>query len=194
MKRTKILAALACALLALGLVGCGATNQLKSITLNAVAINGSTASGGGFITLEGLGGTIQLQAMGNYTGSASKDLTNQVTYTVVVDPLSQVPLIPPCQPPSCPSPATPPYTSGTVEYSSSGLITAVEPSVCTWVNSAQDPSTTPAWSYDGDYVVTASLGGVTSQPIYIPVASGVGVVSDSNPSGACGPSTSSSGS
>ena len=187
-KRTKILvAALACLLLGFGLMGCGSSNNLKSITLNVIAINGApTSQSGGIVSLEGLGGTIQLQAMGNYTGSASKDLSKQVTFNVVVDPLSQVFLLPPCQPPLCPAPASPPYTNGTVEFSASGLVTAVEPAMCTWVNS--DPNgTLPAWAYDGDYVATASYLGVTSEPVYMPVASAAGEVSTSNPSGACGP-------
>jgi hypothetical protein len=192
-KRTKVLAALACALLALSLVGCGSTNNLQSITLNVTAINGVAVAGqGGFVTLQGNGGTLQLQALGNYSGSKPKDLTKKVTFTVVVDPFHAVddgdnPLLAPCAGP-CPTPFD--GIHGTVEYSPSGLITAVEPAVCTWLNSAIDPSTTAAWGYVGDYEVTASYAGITSQPIYIPVASATGIYDQySNPKGNCGPSS-----
>jgi len=193
--RKTLFASLACALLTLGLLGCGTTNSLQSITLGASFINGvPTTSQAGVVTLEGNGGTIQLQAIGKYTSGKTDDLSNRVTYTVIVDPNTDSDgaggvLLPPCQAPSCPVPSAPPYTSGTVEYSPTGLITAVEPAVCTWVNSAVDPSTTPAWSYVGAYVVTASFEGITSQPFYVPVGSAAGVVSDSNPSGNCGPTS-----
>ena len=72
-------------------------------------------------------------------------------------------------------------------FSPSGLITAVEPAVCTWVNGTSDPGTVPSWSYVGDYVITATFQGVTSQPFYVPVGSAAGVVNLSNPSGKCGP-------
>ena len=203
MKRTNILAALACALLVLVLVGCGGmTNNLQSITLGAKLINGKPPTGqAGFFSLMGNGGTIQLQATGNYSSGKTHDLTTVVTYNVMVDPQHNVDafgstLLPPCKPGACPSPATPPYTSGTVEYSSSGMITAVEPATCTWVdiapllNGVPQP---PAWFYSGDYVVTATFQGMTSQPVYIPVASSGGnqVYNGqlNNPTGACGPTS-----
>ncbi len=198
MKCKHILAALGCALLALSTVGCGAfkgkTSDLKTITLGVSAINGTPVSGqGGVITLQGLGGTLQLQATGEYTGGTTQDLTHVVTYSAVIDPEFSAgiygELIPPCQPPACPNPSQPPYTSGTLEFSQTGLVTAVEPANCTWVNSAVDPATTPAWAYEGDYIITASYQGVISQPIYVPIASAPGIYdADSNPSSACGPS------
>jgi hypothetical protein len=193
--RKTLFLAFVCALLVFSMLGCGQTNKLQSIQLKAKLINGvATTTQAGIVTLAGNGGTIQLQAIASYTDTKTKDVSNTVTYTVMVDPAHNSDgasgvLLPPCQAPSCPVPSGPPYTSGTVEFSSTGLITAVEPAVCTFVNSAVDPSTTPAWSYVGDYVVTASFEGVTSQPFYIPIASAVGVVSDSNPSGNCGPSS-----
>jgi hypothetical protein len=194
-RRTNIFAALACALLAIGLLGCGATNNLQSITLNVTLVNGVAPTGqSGFVNLQGNGGTIQLQAMGNYSGSKSKDLTKSVTFTVVVDPEHNVDafgntLLPPCQAPSCPTPANPPYTQGTVEYSPTGLITAVEPATCTWIDTSSDP-TKPSWFYVGDYVVTATYKGVTSQPVYIPVASSGGLQTTGNPKGVCDAPTS----
>jgi hypothetical protein len=185
-KRITFFAAFACALLTLSLLGCGTTNHLQSITLDASLINGVKPTGqAGFINLVGNGGTIQLRATGNYSSSQTKDLTNKVTYDVIVDPVHGVDafgdtLLPPCQAP-CQDPS-----KGTVEYSVTGLITAVEPATCTWVDLSADP-TAPAWFYSGDYVVTVSFEGITSQPVYIPIASSAGA----DPDGACGPSSSS---
>jgi hypothetical protein len=192
--RKTLFTVLAGALLAVSMLGCGATNHLKSIQLTAALINGVAPTGqSGTVTLSGFGGTIQLLATGTYSGGKTTDLTKVVTYSVIVDPNntsngSGGTLLPPCQAPSCPSPTGPPYTNGTVEYNSTGLITAVDPEACTFVNSAPSTSTVPAWSYVGDYIITATYDGVTSQPFYVPIASAVGVVSPSNTSGACGPS------
>lgn len=199
MKRTQILTALACALLALGLVACGGNNRLQSIQLNVAQINGTTPTNGSVLTLQGIGSTIQLQAVGEYSSGKTKVLTNEVTYNVVVDNTwgtndQGQALLPPCSPPTCPSPTGGPYTAGTLEYSPTGLITAVEPAECTWENQAVDPATTPAWAIVGEYDITVSFEGVTSQPVYIPVASAVGIYDkDSNPTSACGPSPTTGG-
>jgi len=197
--RKTLFTVLAGALLAVSMLGCGATNHLKSIQLSAALVNGvAPASQTGFITLQGNGGTIQLQALGTYSGGKINDLTKAVTYTVIVDPQYTMDafgnsLLPPCQAPSCPIPAQPPYTSGTVEYNTTGLITAVEPATCTFVDVG--PSGTPAYYYVGDYEVTVSYDGVTSQPIFIPVASSAGNPyyqgTENNPSALCGPGASS---
>lgn len=193
MKRTNILTALACALLVLVLAGCGASNKLQSITLGASLVNGVAPSAqAGFFTLKGNGGTIQLQATGHYSNSKTVDLSHAVTYTAAVDPVNNVDafgntLLPPCKGAPCPTPAGPPFTNGTVEMDAAGLVTAVDPATCTWVDLSSDP-TKPAWFYSGAYKVTVSLGAVTSQPLYIPVASSAGVISTGNPTGACGPS------
>jgi hypothetical protein len=192
--RKTLFAALGCTLLAVSMLGCGGTNKLKSVQLTASLINGAVPTGqSGIVTLSGTGGTIQLLATGTYSGGKTQDLTKTVTYTVMVDPGNSSDgaggtLLPPCLAPNCPAPGTPPYTNGTLEYSVTGLITAVEPAECTFVNNAPPTSSTPAWAYVGDYVVTAAIDGVTSQPFYIPIASAAGPVSMSNPSGACGPS------
>jgi hypothetical protein len=188
-KRTNIFVALSCALLVLVLAGCGSSsNNLQSIELSAKLINGAPPTAqSGVITLQGLAGTVQLQAIGTYSSTKTKDLSNEVTYNVVVDPVhgidqSGVALLPPCVAP-CSDP-----TKGTLEYSNTGLLTAVEPAVCSWVNQAVDPAPTPAWFYSGDYVVTASFGGVTSQPVYVPIASLSGIYDQySNPNSLCGP-------
>jgi hypothetical protein len=198
-----ILAAVTCVVLALSLAGCGAfqgkTSDLTSITLTVASVNGQPpTSQTGFVNLTGNGGTIQLQAMGEYSGGTTKDITHVAAYNVVVDPQYNMDafgntLLPPCAPPSCPAPAQPPYTSGTVEYNSTGLLTAVEPATCTWVDIAPlDPTgkpQTPSWFYVGDYVVTVSYQGITSNPIYVPVASSAGNQfyngQENNPSGFC---------
>ncbi len=198
MNRKTLFIMLACALLALTTIGCGAfqgtTNHFQSITLDVSLINGVAPTGqSGFVTLVGNGGTIQLQPIGNYSSGGTKDLTTVATYTVIVDPVHNVDafgniLLPPCQ--------TPCQTAGegTVEYSVTGLITAVEPATCTWVDIDPDPKE-PSWFYTGDYEVTATYDGITSQPVYIPVASSAGNQYyddvENNPSGACGPSSSS---
>lgn len=201
MKCKHILAALGCALLALSTVGCGAfkgdTNHLQSITLDVALINGLPPSGqSGFVTLVGNGGTIQLQPMGNYGGGVSKDLTKQAIYTMIVDPFHSVdafndPLLAPCFGP-CPLPFD--GIHGTVQWDPTGLVTAVEPATCTFIDTAPlDPITLkpvpPSWSYVGAYMVTASLDGITSQPVYIPVASSTGNPiyngQDNNPNGYC---------
>ena len=203
MKCKTILAMLACVALAVSLVGCGAfkgdTSDLKSITLTVALINGQPPSSqSGFVNLQGNGGTIQLLATGEYTGGTTKDITHVATYNVVVDPQHNMDafnntLLPPCAPPSCPDPTEPPYTSGTVEYSPTGLLTAVEPATCTWVDVEPLDGTgkpqNPSWFYTGDYVVTVTFQGITSNPIYVPIASSAGNQfyggQENNPSGYC---------
>ena len=189
-KRTTLFAAFACALLTLSLLGCGATNHLQTITLGASLVNGAApGSQAGFFSLQGNGGTIQLKATGNYSSSKTKDLSNEVTYTLIVDPINNVDaygntLLPPCLGP-CKSAA-----QGTVEFNASGLVTAVDPATCTWVDISPDPAK-PAWFYSGAYRVTASFQGIQSQPMYIPIASSAGnpVYNGvtNNPTGLCGP-------
>jgi len=183
-KRTKIFVALGCALLAIGLVGCGQSNNLQSIQVTAALVNGiPPTSQSGFVTLEGNGGTIQLAVTGEYSNGKTKNLTNEATYSVVVDPEYNTDafgntLVPPCTPGTCPNPgAPPPYASGTVQYNQTGLITAVEPATCTWVDASsnlQGVVQPPSWFYTGDYVVTVTFEGVTSQPFFVPVASSAG--------------------
>ncbi len=174
--RKTILAALACALLAFCMLGCGTTNHLQTITL-------TSGNATGTFNVQGIGGTLQLVATGNYSSGKTFDLTNMVTYKVIVDPVHNVDafgdtLIPPC--------ATPCNVAGqgTLEYSVTGLFTAVQPATCTYVDVAGiiPPATTapaPAWALSGDYMVTASFEGITSQPVFVGVASSVG--NPSNP-------------
>lgn len=163
MNRKTFITVLGCALLATTLLGCGGTtNHLQSITL-------TTGGQGGTVTLKGIGGTLQFLATGNYSNSKTRDLTNVVTYKVIPDP-SGVPL------------SLPPLT---VTMSPTGLMTAVEPAACTWHDSEPDPTQNkPQWSITGSYIVTVTTDGITSQPMFIPMASATG----DGPGGACGPS------
>ena len=198
MKCKIILAMLACVALAVSLVGCGAfkgqTSDLKTISLTVSAINGAPVTGaGGTVTLQGLGGTLQLQATAEYTGGTTKDVTHVAVYSAIADSNNNSDgdggtLLPPCLAPSCPVPADPPFTSGTLEFSQTGLLTAVEPAECTWVNGDPD-GTSPAWAFVGDYVVTVTYQGITSNPLYVPIGSAAGVVSKTNPTGSCGPTS-----
>ena len=173
MKRTTLSALLVCGILIFSLLGCGTTNHLQSITLT---VPNGTALQGGVYNLKGDGSTLQLKATGNYSNSKTKDLTNAVTWNVVIDPVYTLDafdnaLLPPC--------ATPCQTAGqgTLEYSPTGLVTAVAPATCTWIDVS--PVGQPAaWFFVGDYQVTATFGGITSQPIYIPIASSAGNTDD----------------
>ena len=165
------------------MLGCGTTNHLQSITLSAALINGVAPTGqSGFFTLQGNGGTIQLKATGNYSDGKTKDLTHQVTFSMVADPINNVDAFGILLP-------APPQTA---QISATGLVTAVDPATCTWVDISPDPAKF-AWFYSGDYVVTASFQGITSQPVYIPVASSAGNTTYNgivnNPTGLCGPTS-----
>ena len=161
MTRKTFITALTCALLATTLLGCGGSNKLQSITLT---IGGQ----GGTVNLKGIGGTLQFKATGNYSNSKTHDLTNVVTYTVIPDPAGVSLPLPPL----------------TVTLDPTGLMTAVQPAACTWHDSEPDPTQNkPVWSITGAYIVTAKFDSVTSQPMFIPVASATG----DGPSGACGP-------
>ena len=71
----------------------------------------------------------------------------------------------------------------TVTMSPTGLLTAVDPPVCTWENLEPDPTKDPAWALSGSYKVTASFGSVTSQPVFVAVASAAA------PPPGCGPTS-----
>jgi hypothetical protein len=160
-KRKSLISALGFVLLATSLLGCGGSNKLQTIMLT---VGGS----GGLFNVKGIGGTLQLKVVGNYSNSKTKDLTNVATYSVTPDPLG------------IPLPA-PPLT---VTMSNTGLMTAVEPAVCTWHDAEPDPTQNkPAWVLTGSYIVTASFQGVTSQQAFVAVASATG----DGPSNACGP-------
>jgi hypothetical protein len=160
--RTKFIGALSMALAFAGLLGCGTSNHLQSITLTA----GSTT---GTVEVKGIGGTLQLVATGNYSSGKTHDLSHVVTYTVTptgTDVNTGGPL------------PTPPLGAS---ISPTGLITAELPAVCTFTYATG--STPPAYSLTGSYQVVATFEGIVSQPMYIAMASATG----DGPSGACGP-------
>lgn len=158
-------------LLAFCLASCGSTYSLRTIQLTGSSSN-----------LQGIGATIQLQALGTYSYGPTKDLTNLVTYTIIVDPDSNLALDTTGTFVTLP---TPPQTA---MVSVTGLVTAVDPAVCAWEDVGT--ATTPAWATTGDYEVTATYRGVTSQPFFVAVASAAGPAGPPA-NGACGPSATS---
>lgn len=168
MKRTSILATMVLALM-FSQLGCGgpAVGDLKTIQLSSTSTN-----------LVGIGGTAQLTAIGHYTSNASKDLTIHVTY--IVTPMgSDV---------NGNALSAPPNT---MTVSTTGLLTAVSPAVCTWGATGASGSSAPAgWFLTGSYQIVATFQGITSQPVYIGVASAIGSNSgNNNPNLLCGPSS-----
>jgi hypothetical protein len=163
-KRTTFLIAFV-VLLAIGLISCGSTT-LKTIDLSA-----SGNASGGFFELKGEGGTIQLTATGNYTYGPSRDISNKVTYTVTPDGFDIFGTALPAPPQD-------------MTISTTGLVTAVDPFVCTYVDVGTP--TTAAWALSGSYKIVATYRGVTSQPVYIGVASQAGPAGPPA-NGACGP-------
>ena len=184
--RKTIFAALACALLVFSMLGCGTSNHLQSITL--------TASGtSGLFNVRGIGGTLQLAATGNYSSGKTNDLTNKVTYNIIVDPNNFL---------TAYGATLQAPQSNTITVNNTGLVTAIEPAACTWVDVAGiiPPATTappPSWALSGDYEVTATFQGITSQPVFVGVASSVGNPNNpalpgtegvnNNPNELCGP-------
>jgi hypothetical protein len=175
-KRKTLFAALACALLVFSMLGCGTTNHLQSVQLST---SPTAELPMGTLNLKGVGGTLQLYAWGNYSSGAKKLLNNvNVTYKIAITPGSAAwtgtlgdPNANPAQ---------------TVQLTPNGLLTAVTPFACTWINTATT-GTSPAWAIDGTYSVTATYLGLTSPAAFVVVASEAGVPSASNPTGACGP-------
>ena len=162
MKRISILAGLI-AVMAFSLSSCGGTpaiGNLRSITLLA---SPST-------NLVGEGGTVQLQAIGVYSTSDQLDITRRVTFTATpigVDDQDNPMLAPP----------------NTATVNVTGLVTAVAPFVCSWVDTTP-AGATATWYVSGSYQITATYNGITSQPVFISVASAAG---STDPKGGCGP-------
>lgn len=147
---------------AMGMSSCG-SYSLRTINL-AISNNnlGTTAN-----ELKGLGSWVQFSATGNYSNYTSKDLSQRVTYNIVVTSGS-------VDANGAQLPAPP----NGAQLSLLGLVTAVAPGVCTYVQTGTNPIT---YALTGTYTVTATFGGVTSNPVYVGVASAAG------PSGNCGP-------
>lgn len=161
MKRKQILAAFLGAAVLLSLSGCGTSDKMVSVTLSS---DGSA----GFFEIKGEGGILQLKATANYTSGKTVDVTNWSVYTAtpIGTDLNFVALSAPPQ---------------TMTISPTGLLTAVQPFVCTFTNVGS--STTPSYALTGSYQITVTYKGITSQPVFIGVASATG----DGPGGACGP-------
>jgi len=170
-KRTILLATLFVAALFILVPGCGdpAIGTLESITLTAVTSNKA-------VEVKGEGGTLQLVATGNYSTHATKDLTPHVTYTATPNGTDES---------LAPLPATSAADPKTISISTTGLVTAIPPFVCTFTN--EGTTTTPAWVLTGSYGIVATFGNITSQPVYVAVASAAGEAPPSPDNGACGP-------
>jgi hypothetical protein len=178
--RKTLFTALACALLVFSMLGCGTSNKLQSIQLS----NSSTVESSGSLLLYGIGGTAQAYVWGNYSNGKSVLLHGDgVKYQISLTPNSSFSTI------------EFPYTdfgdpnadpAGTVQLSSSeaGLLTAVQPYLCTFENTATT-GTTPAFASIGSYTLTATYGGFTTPPAYVGVASEAGITSPTNPDGLC---------
>jgi hypothetical protein len=175
--RKTLFAALACALLVFSMLGCGTSNHLQSVQLST---SNTSEVPMGTLDLKGVGGTLQLYAWGNYSSGTQKLLNNvNVTFKIAITPGSAAwtgvmgdPNANPAQ---------------TVQLTPNGLLTAVTPFACTWINTAVAPATAPAWAIDGTYSVTAIYSGFTSPAAFVVVASEAGIADTTNPTGACGP-------
>lgn len=169
MKRSRILAVLMIATLPF-LTSCGGSNKLESVTMTASGQQGT-------VDLIGMGGTLQLQVLANYTSGNFVDQTNYATYTVLPWGVDQNGNALP----------TPPLG---VSIDNTGLITATANAsgngICTWVSTTGIVAT-PGWAFTGYYQVTATYRGFTSNPVYIPVASAAG---PAVMQGQCGPTAS----
>jgi hypothetical protein len=172
-KRTSILATLLIAI-SLFSTSCGTGDKIGSVAMQVVG------SGTGTVNLAGLGGTLQLQVLAVYTSGKQIDETNFATYTVTPEgfywtydnagnELAQV---------------TMPAPPQGITLNKTGMLTAVDPGICSWVNLGSS-STSAAWAFTGDYMVTATYRGFTSNPVFIPVASAASGANNTN--GACGP-------
>jgi hypothetical protein len=183
--RKTLLAASACALLVFSMLGCGTTDKLQSIQLSpsntAESVTGTVSIG-----INGpVAGPVQLYVWGNYSNGKSQLLNGAITYQISVD-ADNPDAVNPGSGALYPLSAPP----DTITLSANGLLTAVDPSACSWFNSAQPPATSPAWSIVGSYVVTATTQGMTSPPVYVAMASAPGVYNaTTNPTGACGPTS-----
>lgn len=164
MKRTSILAMFIAAVTLLS-TSCGTSDKVASVSLN---VSGTT----GVVNLAGLGGTLQLQVLTHYTSGKQVDETNWSTYTVTAQGTDASGLTLP----------TPPQG---VSVNATGMLTATEPGICTWID--LNTAGTAAWAISGWYQVIATYKNMQSQPVYIPVASAASGQSGTN--GQCGPSS-----
>jgi hypothetical protein len=166
-KRINFLAVVVAAL-SLILSGCGTSDYVQSVSVSAT----TSSVGGGLYNIYGWGGTLQLVVSANYHSGKSVPVTNSVVYKVTPQGTDW-------------EGTTLEAPPNTVTISTTGMMTAVDPPVCTWVN--ENPKgTTASWFLSGSYQVIATYNGMASQPIFVGVSSAAGSPNQSTP-GACGP-------
>jgi hypothetical protein len=122
--------------------------------------------------LPGWGATLQLQVNAVYHSGKTVPVSNSVTYAVTPqgnDDTGTALQAPP----------------NTVNINATGMMTAVNPTECTWKNLGT--ATAPSWVLTGSYQVIATYKGMQSQPVFVGVASAAG----NNSTGACGPAAAS---
>ncbi len=165
MKRTLFFATLLLTAVALLATSCGTGDKIGSVSMEVVG-----AQGAGVVNLSGLGGTLQLRVLANYTSGKQIDETNFATYTVTPEGVDDTgtPLMAP---------------PNTLTLDKTGMITAVQPAVCVWENLGT--TSTPSWFYHGDYKIIATYRGFSSNPVFIPVASAADSITGQV--GKCGP-------
>jgi hypothetical protein len=188
--RKTLFAALACALLVFSMLGCGTTNHVQSIQLSKSNTSETPMNG---LNVPGISSTLQLYVWENTSNGKAVLLHGEgIAYQIVLDPDNFVDAFGIVLP-------APPQV---LNLSTTGLITGIDPAVCTWVDVAGiiPPATTappPSWQLSGSYDVTATFGGLTTPPVNIGVASAGGDPSNpalpngegtnNNPNGLCGP-------
>ena len=166
MKRTSFFVSLLFVAVVLLSTSCGTGDKIGSVSMT---VAGTT----GVVNLAGLGGTLPLQVLANYTSGKFIDETNFATFTVTAEGYDDNT--------GNPLPASP----LTMTIDKTGMITAVDPAVCTWISTTGLPAT-PGWAYTGDYKIVATYRGFTSNPVFIPVASAAS--NQTGMQGQCGPS------
>jgi len=188
-KRTRIAATLLVAI-ALFSISCGSEDKIASVAMGVVTTGGV---GTGTYNLIGLGGTLQLAVLANYTSGKQIDETNFSTFTIVPEGYYCVAFSDlttcaadsafnmPTPPPAGTTVPTPPQ--GGITVSSTGMVTAVDPGICSWVNLGT--LTQPGWAYTGWYEITATYRGFKSNIVAIPVGSAANAQTNTN--GQCGP-------
>lgn len=177
--RKNLFTALACALLLFSMLGCGTSNNLQSIQIST---SNTSEVAMGTLEVKGVGGQLQLYVWGNYSSGKKLLLNNRnVAWHIVLTPGSSAWTGFMGDPN-----ATPPQTLQLDPKQ--GLLTAVTPFACTFVDVATPPATTPAWALQGTYTVTVTYAGHTTAPAYVAVASEAGAnPGGTNPTAACGP-------
>lgn len=166
MKRISLLATFLIAVVFLS-TSCGTGDKIGSVSMT---VGGTT----GTVNLVGLGGTLQLKVTANYTSGKQIDETNFVTYIVTPEGFDNN------------TGNALPASPLTMSIDNTGLITAVDPAVCTWVSTTGQIAT-PGWAFTGDYKIQASYRGFTSNPVFIPISSAAS--NQTGMQGQCGPTS-----